>query len=128
MNVIFITAALIGITICVLTVIFSTIDFFRISNRLAKVRLGMTTLSGAFFLIQICSVFFYFFVTLAAVNQLVPIAAVVSYAPIFPAALAFYWGYFIPQKLQQWTGILPPSFRRLKEKQRQLAKMKHISS
>ncbi|MFX1533533.1 MAG: hypothetical protein ACFFDI_04795 [Promethearchaeota archaeon] len=124
---VFVLLALILALTISLPMIFSLKDFFRISNKLTKVRLGMIIITGVFFLIQWCSVALYLVLVLTGtVSILIPLSVLSSYGESFPAALILYWGFFIPQKLQEWTGILPPSFKYLKEKQRQLAKMKQI--
>ena len=91
-----------------------------------KARLGMTILSGSFILIHAMLLAFYFYLTFqVATPAEVVFLSIVMYIPLVPAALAIYWGFFIPEKLQEWTGILPPSFKKLKKKQERLKAMKN---
>ncbi len=50
-----------------------------------------------------------------------------SYSLIhIPIALIIFWSFFIPLKIQEWSGVLPPSYRLLIEKQRMLARRSRI--
>lgn len=108
------------------TLLFAGIDYFRISNKLTKVRLGLSGIAGITFIINALFVVLYYYSVVNAdtLSWLIPISAVLLYSFTFPTAIFMYWGFFIPEKIQEWTGILPPSFKMLKEKRKQLAKKK----
>lgn len=125
-NFIFMFAAAILSMVLVMGIIFALIDFFRISNKLTKVRLGMSILSGMSLMLQLASMAIYYYLVEAKgspLQTLIPYVVIIIYGLCFITSLALYYGFFIPIKLQEWTGILPPSFKLLRKKQK-LAKKK----
>ncbi len=123
-NVVFALAALALCSFMILGWVFAFIDYFRVSNKLAKVRLGMNIISATIMTIQIAFIGIYFFLTISEgkIQLLLPYTVLFVYGLNIFTALTLYYGFFIPLKLQEWTGILPPSFKALREKQKLLAK------
>ncbi|MFX0093211.1 MAG: hypothetical protein ACFFBD_15745 [Candidatus Hodarchaeota archaeon] len=114
------------ILVLVITMAISVIDFLRISNKLVKVRLGLTTVSGGFFLLQ--SVFNGLWMQLSASSgEFYNIGTILFITASIPIVLCLYWSFFIPVRIQEWTGILPPSFKELRAKQQLLAQMHQTS-
>ena len=105
-----------------ITIMISFRDYRRISNKLLKARLGMSILTGIGFLIEGISAILYLVAVLlqGAYLQIIPICSIGLYSTTFLMAVTLYWGYFIPMKIQEWTGILPPSYKLLKQKQKTL--------
>ncbi|MFX0095278.1 MAG: hypothetical protein ACFFBD_26325, partial [Candidatus Hodarchaeota archaeon] len=120
------------VVLCVLIgVLLSLRDYFRVANKLVRVRFGSITLAGgAFFLHVSLSMFYSALMALLRANEskfiwdthgaLLTTVAVLHYVVLALIAVILYWGFFIPRKIQEWTGILPPSYRLLLEKQRLL--------
>ncbi len=122
-NILFFILAIVYTGILISLVIFSAIDLKRVASKLMKVRLTLVTLAALFMLFQGFAVAFYFFLTVSQgfLSQFIPIIVFILYSvPIFVAIL-LYWSYFIPFKIQEWAGILPPSFKLLKRKRELLA-------
>jgi len=110
-----IVGSLYAITL-VMIVLFSAIDYFRTSNKLTKVRLGMTTIAASLIFVQgVVIVLYSYAVQSGNLTNLIPLFTFTIYGLVLPSALAIYWGYIIPEKIQIWTGILPPSFLELKQ-------------
>ena len=105
-----------------ITILFLFIDYRRISNKLLKTRLGMSILAGVGFFIEgICAIGYLLSVLLQGQYiQVIPLYATGLYTTTFLMSLFLYWGFFIPIKIQEWAGILPPSYKLLKQKQKTL--------
>ncbi|MFX0092247.1 MAG: hypothetical protein ACFFBD_10835 [Candidatus Hodarchaeota archaeon] len=94
------------------------IDLFRISSSLKKLRLGLIILSCVSFLTTgVFLVLWDVFMSSASTIFLGHIMFVIAYWPNILVAITLYWSFFVPVKLQEWAGVLPPSFKLLKEKQ-----------
>ncbi len=124
-NTAFMFAAAVLTLILIFAIVFAIIDYFRISNKLTKVRLGMSIISAIGIIIQLSSIALYYYLVLAEgspVQAIIPHTIIIVYSLCMVTSLALYYGFFIPIKIQEWTGILPPSFKLLKEKQKLVAK------
>ncbi|MFX0091896.1 MAG: hypothetical protein ACFFBD_09055 [Candidatus Hodarchaeota archaeon] len=119
-NINFFALAVVALLILISSMAFSVIDLHRISSKLLQVRLTMSTLAGCFY---ICVMLF------LALGLIIPSISSTSdllvnslYAlrilSIIPLTLFLGWSYFVPLKVQEWTGILPPSFKVLVEKEK----------
>ncbi|MFX0094091.1 MAG: hypothetical protein ACFFBD_20300 [Candidatus Hodarchaeota archaeon] len=121
-NIYFITLAVVALLILITSMAFSVIDIHRISNKLVQVRLTMSTLGGCFI---ICVMLFLalglaFASDSSASYMLISSLYALRILSIMPLSLSLFWGLFVPLKIQEWTGILPPSFKVLKLKQKRL--------
>ena len=70
----------------------------------------------------------YLALTTSGVSWLIPLSTIIDHGEGFFISLLLLWSFFVPEKLQEWTRVLPPSFQALKEKERLLAQMKSIQS
>ncbi|MFX0095038.1 MAG: hypothetical protein ACFFBD_25100 [Candidatus Hodarchaeota archaeon] len=122
-NLVFITAGILLITTLALPIIFSMIDFFRISNKLTKVRLGLTVLAGALFLVQVLAGVVYLALATSGVSWLIPLSTILDHGEGLFISLLLLWSFFVPEKLQEWARVLPPSFQALKVTYRFLEKI-----
>ncbi|MFX1254012.1 MAG: hypothetical protein ACFFCZ_20535 [Promethearchaeota archaeon] len=136
LNILFTVVSLVFAISIILTIIFSIIDIRRISNRLVRVRLSITTLSAITIMIQGILSGIYFSLTVNQPNASIvdPRQLLVAFTSVMLlfvmsvlSSILLYWGLFIPNKVQEWTGILPPSFKALREKQKMLSELKRKS-